>query len=109
MKATSNALAPPIRSDPPKMIANFESAPKTSPPRDPFPRPLTVSYATIPIASLKILSPKTMEKRFSSAPSSLKMAKTATGSVAEIKLPNAKLSYRVNSGYQLSGVYFAVK
>jgi hypothetical protein len=109
MKATSSALAPPIKSDPPKMMANFESAPKTSPPRLPFPRPFTVSYATIPIASLKILSPKTIENRFSSAPNSLKMANTATGSVADIRLPNAKLSYRVNSGYQLSGVYFAVK
>lgn len=108
MKATSNALAIPIKSDPPNMIANFERAPKTSPPRLPLPRPLTVSYATIPIASLKMLSPKTIEYRLTSASNSLKMANTATGSVAEIKLPNAKLSYRVNSGYQLSGVYFAV-
>ena len=59
---------------------------------------LTVSYITIPIASLNIDSPKTMAYRLTSASSSLKIAKTDTGSVAEISDPKAKLSFNVNSG-----------
>ena len=62
------------------------------------PRFLTVSYITIPMASLNTDSPNTSAYRLTSASSSLKMAKTETGSVAEIKEPNAKDSLRVNSG-----------
>ena len=49
-------------------------------------------------ASLKIDSPNTIAYKLTSASSSLKMAKTDTGSVAEIKDPKAKDSLRVNSG-----------
>jgi len=51
---------------------------------------------TMATASLNILSPKIIAKRFSSAFISLKMARTETGSVALIKLPNAKDSFQVN-------------
>jgi hypothetical protein len=44
---------------------------------------------TIEIASLKILSPNTIAYKFTSAFSILKIARTDTGSVAEIKDPNA--------------------
>lgn len=51
---------------------------------------------TIATASLKILSPNTIAKRFASAFISLKIAITETGSVALIKLPNANDSFHVN-------------
>ena len=63
----------------------------------------TVSYITIPIASLKIDSPNTIAYRLTSASISLKMARTETGSVALIKLPKAKDSFQLKSGE--SGVY----
>ena len=58
----------------------------------------TVSYITMPIASLKIDSPKMIEYKFTSASISLKTARTETGSVALIKLPNAKASFQLKSG-----------
>jgi hypothetical protein len=53
------------------------------------------------IASLKILSPKIIAYRFSSASISLKIAKTETGSVALIKLPKAKHSFHEKAGDKL--------
>lgn len=50
----------------------------------------TVSYITMAIASLNILSPKIIVYKVISAFISLKIDKTATGSVAEIREPNAK-------------------
>jgi hypothetical protein len=58
----------------------------------------TVSYMTIPIASLKMASPKMIAYRFTSASISLKTASTETGSVALIRLPKAKESLQENSG-----------
>jgi hypothetical protein len=55
------------------------------------------------MASLKILSPKTLEYKFSSASISLNIANTDTGSVADIKDPNAKLYYKSNFGDQPLG------
>ena len=63
----------------------------------------TVSYITIPIASLNIDSPKTIAYKLTSASISLNMARTETGSVALIKLPKAKDSFQLKSGE--SGVY----
>jgi len=112
MNATIRAETIPIASEPRNIIVNEIIAARTSWPKDFYsslPSSLTVSYITIPIASLKMLSPNTIEYKLTSASISLKIARTATGSVAEIKDPNAKLSFRVNSGYQLSGVIFANK
>ena len=61
----------------------------------------TVSYMTIPIASLKIDSPNTMAYKLTSASISLKIARTETGSVALIRLPKAKDSFQLNSGEAL--------
>ena len=58
----------------------------------------TVWYMTMPIASLKMDSPKMIEYRLMSASISLNTANTLTGSVAEIKLPNAKASLKVKYG-----------
>ena len=58
---------------------------------------------TMPIASLKILSPKIIAFRFGSASISLKRATTDTGSVAETSDPNAHDSLTVNSGWTDSG------
>ena len=59
---------------------------------------ITVSYMTMPIASLKIDSPNMIAYRFTSASISLKIASTETGSVALIRLPKAKDSLQENSG-----------
>ena len=91
----------PIKSDPMNITVNCTIAIASSCPivlSGSVPRFLTVSYITIPIASLKIDSPKTIAYKLTSASSSLKMANTDTGSVAEIKDPKAKDSLRVNSG-----------
>ena len=61
----------------------------------------TVSYITMPIASLKMDSPNTMAYKLTSASISLKMARTETGSVALIRLPKAKESFQVKSGDKL--------
>ena len=61
---------------------------------------MTVLYMTILIASLNMLSPKTIAYRFSSASICLKMERTATGSVAEIKEPNAQESLKVKGNDQ---------
>lgn len=52
----------------------------------------TVLYITIDMASLNILSPNMRIYRVGSTFISLNIASTATGSVADIKAPNAKLS-----------------
>ena len=88
-------------SDPIKIKRKSADAKKSSAPSDlssTSPILSTVSYMTIPIASLKIDSPKTMAKRLTSASISLNMAITATGSVALIRLPKANDSFHVNSG-----------
>jgi len=51
---------------------------------------------TIATASLKMLSPKMMANRLTSAFISLKIARTDTGSVALIKLPKANDSFQLN-------------
>lgn len=61
---------------------------------------------TILIASLNILSPKTIAYKFASAFISLKIARTETGSVAEIKEPYANDSFKLNLGLKLNGVKF---
>ena len=61
----------------------------------------TVSYMTIPIASLKMDSPKTIAYKLTSASISLNMARTDTGSVALIKLPKANESFQLKSGDRL--------
>ena len=93
----------PIRRDPMKMTVNYTIANASSYPivlSGSVPRFLTVSYITIPIASLKIDSPNTIAYKLTSASSSLKMAKTDTGSVAEIKEPNAQESLKVKGNDQ---------
>jgi hypothetical protein len=60
------------------------------------PKSFTVSYITILIASLNMLSPKTIEYKLESASISLKIARTDTGSVAEIRDPNANDSFIEN-------------
>ena len=52
----------------------------------------------MPMASLKIDSPKTIAYKFTSASISLKMARTETGSVALMRLPKANDSFQENSG-----------
>jgi len=49
-----------------------------------------VSYKIIATASFKIDSPKINENKFESTFNSLKIANTATGSVADINAPNAQ-------------------
>ena len=75
-------------------------APKISSLIVPSPVPvfMTVVYMTMPMASLKMDSPKTMAYRFTSASISLKIANTETGSVALIKLPKANASFHVKGG-----------
>ena len=99
-----SAKIAPIRSEPVKMRKNSDAAKNISSLNGlPSTAPIfsTVSYITIPIASLKIDSPKTIAKRLTSASISLKMARTETGSVALIKLPNANDSFQENSGERL--------
>lgn len=55
------------------------------------------SNKIIAMASFKIDSPNIKEKRVESTPNSLNIASTATGSVAEIKAPKAKLAVKVIS------------
>lgn len=62
---------------------------------------ITVSYITMPIASLKIDSPKIIAYILTSASIYLKIASTETGSVALIRLPKAKDSLQENSGERL--------
>ena len=62
---------------------------------------ITVSYMTMPIASLKIDSPKIIAYILTSASIYLKIASTETGSVALIRLPKANDSLQENSGERL--------
>lgn len=62
---------------------------------------MTAVYITSAIASLKIDSPKIIECKFYSAPISLNTARHATGSVALIKLPNAKESFQLSFGLEI--------
>lgn len=92
----------PINTEPTKMrikepVDEIISCPGVRPST---PYIITVSYMTSAIASLKIDSPNTIANRFSSAFISLKMANTETGSVAEMRLPNAKLSFHENASDQ---------
>ena len=99
IKATIRAETMPIESEPRNMTVNLMTQPRSSSLNDlvlSYPITFTVSYITMAMASLKILSPKTTEYRLTSASISLKIARTATGSVALINEPKAKLSLSVN-------------
>ena len=52
--------------------------------------PSSTENPTIATPSLSMLSPSTMVNNLSGTPSCLKMATTATGSVAEMKTPNSR-------------------
>lgn len=62
----------------------------------------------MPIASLKILSPNTIAYKFSFASISLKIASTATGSVADMSEPNAHAYYQLNA-YDMPSYPHALK
>ena len=100
MKAMSKAETAPISSDPTKIRQNCATELPISSPTLllPVPAMITVSYITIETASLKIDSPNTIAYRFSFAFISLNMARTATGSVALIRLPKANASFQENTG-----------
>ena len=100
MKAIKRAETAPIRSEPMKISKNRPAAAMNSSLTvlSLWPASMTVWYMTIPIASLKIDSPKMIALRFTSASISLKIAMTETGSVALIRLPKAKASLHENSG-----------
>ena len=89
----SNALIAPIKKLQMKMTTNEISVCKLSQRIVSSLKSLLLisRYMTIPIASLKIDSPKMIEYKLISAFISLKIDSTLTGSVAEIKLENAKL------------------
>lgn len=74
-------------------------------------RETQVNYSNnmIDIASLSILSPKIKLNNTLSTPSSLNMPKTATGSVADIRAPNAKQEFRdINYGVNLMKHVFSL-
>ena len=100
MNAMSKAETAPMSREPTKMSRKRPQELKTSSPAvlSPSPAITTVWYITIPMASLKMDSPKIMAFKSTSASISLKMAITETGSVALIRLPKAKASRHVNSG-----------
>jgi len=100
MNAIRSADTAPISSEPKKSIKKVaQERPICYPTLCSVPpEVITVSYMTIEMASLKIDSPKTIAYKLTFASISLKTAMTETGSVALIRLPNAKASYQVNSG-----------
>ena len=96
----NNAKRAPMMMDPTKITKNSPEATKISSVKVLSFCPIlsTVSYITIPMASLKIDSPKTIAYKLTSASISLKIASTDTGSVALMRLPKAKESFHVKSG-----------
>ena len=99
MSAINRAAKAPIRTDPIKTMKNYPIDTKTSQAKCSSEAISEKAlYNTTATASLNMLSPKMSENRVTSALSSLKIDRTATGSVAEISAPKAQLSLSEKKG-----------